>query len=382
LVLNLFIVHNAYIHPGGEDVCVKREIDALSEAGCAVRSFIPRNVSGIQTALDAGGAPWGLAQEARIESILKSDPPDILHVHNLFPALSPRLFLEAKRKGIKTVLTLHNFRPLCLNGLFLTPAGEVCRRCAGGNFMPGVLRGCYRGSRIQSSGLATHLLISRAQDWYDAVDQYIAPSRFLKDQFVQNGFPENRIQVQGHFDPGSFPSQPAAAEPYALYLGRLSPEKGILWLMDAFDRPGIPNVKLVIAGSGPLEDKIRSRASKAVAFKGFTGGADKDSLLRRASVLVMASECFENFPLVVMEANRFGVPVLVPGEGGMAELIRPGVNGELYTRHDFDSFNSGLGRIRAGAMGQREQTLRYAEERFSKPGWVKQRLHQYESLRS
>jgi len=326
-------------------------------------------------------APFGRGAEADLEKQLSDIKPDIVHAHNLFPLLSPRLFQIARRSGARTVLSLHNYRPMCLNGLFLTPGGEICERCSGGNYAHGIVRGCYRESRVQSSGLSAHLWASRANGWYDAVDRFIAPAKFLMDKFTANGWDAARFVVQGHFLPEMPLEPPAAPSDYILYLGRLSAEKGIPWLLDLFEKPASP-YRLHIAGDGPLRSHVESRQSAHIRYLGQIEGEEKQRQLRQAAVLVMPSECYENFPVAIIEANACGTPALVSDHGGLREIVEAGVNGERYKPRDPTDFWSVLVRLTRPdqSMTIRKSSLIHARDHFSKQAFLKKRVELYEQL--
>jgi len=381
--MKLLIVHNRYIHRGGEDVCVDNEIGALRQAGVAIVDFQVQSDASLIRKTQGLSSPFSNQFQKNLLDIMHRERPDILHAHNLFPLLSPRVFAQAKRQSIATVLTLHNFRPLCLNGLFLTPDHEVCERCLPGNYWPGIVRGCYRDSPLQSLWLASHLTLAKWQSWYDQVDQLIAPSEFLKNKFIEAGWSGSRIEVQGHFIPDLTTQTPIPPDPYILYLGRLSEEKGVPWILDVFRDPPMP-IKLLIAGQGPLEERVRQGCGPHISYSGYLEGKAKEKALRHALALVMPSECYENFPLAVAEANAWGVPALVCDEGGLKELVRPGVNGERFARRDMPSFWSAVERIIPPnhEVDFRRSAQDYARERFSKDRFLTRRLALYDRVSS
>ncbi len=375
----VLVLHNRYIHRGGEDVCVDNELDALREAGLDVRAHLVQNKSGLRGMTQAISTLWAGGHVATVEKTLRAEKPDLLHIHNLFPLLSPRIALTARQLGIPTVLTLHNYRPLCLNGLFLTPAHEVCERCPGENsYSPGIVRGCYRESRPQSLFMAGHLKQAERQGWYDAVQQFIAPSSFLRNKFVEHGFSPERITVQGHFLPAMCEEAPAAPAPYVLYLGRLSEEKGIRWLLRFFKENSVP-CSLQIAGDGPLKNEVLSAQSDRVRYLGYLEGGKKEQALSQASALILPSECYENFPLAIMEANQWGVPVLAPALGGFTELVTHGVNGCTYSAQNDQSALSALSQILKNEA-LRTSSQEFARDRFSKQRFLNARLTLYESI--
>jgi glycosyltransferase involved in cell wall biosynthesis len=291
--------------------------------------------------------------------------------------------MTAKRLNIRTVQTLHNYRPLCLNGLFMTPHKEICERCAGGNYWHGIVRGCYRGSRLQSAGLAAHLNKARHQKAYDAVDQFIAPSGFLKAKYVAYGFPPKKIVVQNHFL-SDFPSEPPTPpEPYLFYLGRLSEEKGVRWLIQKFQSLSLP-LRLIIGGDGPMRAEVEQAAKTSpISYLGYVSGDTKWNLLKRATALLVPSECYENFPLSVMEANAAGVPAIVCDQGGMREMVSSERNGERYICKDIPSFRIAVQRILRpeDPMPARIRCQQYAHSRFSQEAFLQMRLSIYRALR-
>jgi len=376
----LLIVHNEYIHRGGEEVCVERETHALRNAGLDVEQYIVRTQAGSNTMKNASAAIWGDGLLAGLRDKLSVWKPQILHAHNLFPLLSPRLFSDARRLGIHTVLTLHNFRPLCLNGLFLTPQNENCMRCAGGNFMHGIVRGCYRKNRTQSLGMAVHLSMARLRGWYRAVDAFIAPSKFLRDQFIAHGFPSKRFHIQGHFLPDTIASEPVRPQPYVLYLGRLSEEKGVRWLVNQFKNPKLP-FQLHIAGDGPLRDWVQASVGSTISYLGRLTGIEKERELKHATALAVTSECYENFPLAVIEANAWGTPALVNGQGGMSEIVASGINGRAFQTHDADSFWKELALFASpDPLKARRFCQDFSRHHFSQEVFLKTRLSLYEDL--
>jgi glycosyltransferase involved in cell wall biosynthesis len=379
--MKIAIVHNRYIHRGGEDVVIENEIEALRPAGLQIETFFPKSDSSLDTVTGALLAPWGGGELAKAAQFLEDTKPDILHVHNLYPLLSARLFPMARKRNIKTVLTLHNFRPLCLNGLFLTPKHEICERCAAGNFLPGVVRGCYRTSRTESAYMAGHMTAARSAGWYKDVNLFIAPSSFLRDKFCQYGMEDRRITVQGHFLPSLPQESPVTAKPYVLYLGRLSEEKGILWLLRAFQSINT-DLELVIAGDGPLKPEVSQTRSAKIRYVGFVEEKAKTDLLRQAKALVVPSQCYENFPMAVMEANAYGVPVIAPKRGGLAEIIHPHENGLLYEPDDVQAFARAIQSIQEDRdpMAFRVSSQSHARKTFSQAEFTRIRMPLYESL--
>lgn len=381
--MKILLLHNRYIHRGGEEVCVENELEALKDAGIEAAVHWVDSHPGMKTMVQALAAPWGGHEMSRLRVKLEKERPDILHAHNLYPILSPRIFSIAKGLGIHTIQTLHNYRPLCLNGLFLTPTHEVCERCPTmHSFVPGIARGCYRDSQMQSVYMAAHLTRATDNQWFDTVDRFISPSGFLKDKFESHGFHVGRITVQGHFLRSIPASPPERSEPYLLYLGRLSEEKGVLWLCDLF-KSGSWGCELRIAGDGPLRKEVEKRQSHQIRYLGYISGEDKSRIISKATALIMPSLCYENFPLSVMEANALGVPVIAPSLGGFTELVLPGVNGYTYSPEDPASAGAVIRRLTMeNDPNLRTSSQNHARKHFSKSRFQQSRITLYESVLS
>ncbi len=377
--MKILIVHNQYIHRGGEDVCVDNEISLLRSSGIEALVFRVQTTPTMESRFKGMMAPWGLGFEGALEQQLKLHHPDVMHVHNLFPLLSPRIFGIARKQRVKTALTLHNFRPLCLNGLFLTPDLEVCERCAGKNYRHGIVRGCYRNSALQSAGIATHLSMTRR--FYSCVDQCIAPSEFLRDKYLHHGWFRDRIIVQGHCIQEFPKPPPSAPQPYVLYLGRLSEEKGLPWLLELFREPALP-FHLRIAGDGPLRQQVERAAGSHIQYLGFLTASQKEEALRYATVLVLPSTCFENFPLAVMEANAWGTPALVSHLGGLAEIVQTGENGMTFEPLNGRAFWHSLSELqrKTNSSALRQRCKNFAQERFSASTFLRKRLDLYKEM--
>jgi glycosyltransferase involved in cell wall biosynthesis len=264
------------------------------------------------------------------------EKPDLAVVHNLAPLLSLSLLKVLHKKNIPVLKRLENYKFLCLNGLFLLNNFHVCERCKNGNFLPGILRRCYQYSLLNSIGLAL-------SEWYHRrfktvtrnVDRFLATSNFLKSKYVEAGFPGNKIDVYPNFidfDPLlTLPPMPAQGS-YAVYIGRLSREKGLLTLLTAFSK--LPGVPLKILGSGPLAGELKSvvhnQGMGNVEFMGYVDGQMKKEILSRAWFLIFPSECYESFGYPIIESMACGIPVIASDTGGTRELVTEGQTGFLF----------------------------------------------------
>ena len=331
-MLRIMTVHNRYRHQGGEDAVVAQEVRLLRERGHDVRLFTRdnRSIPDGGTFRVAAGAIWSRPAAAALATALSEHGADVVHVHNTFPLLSPSVYYAAARMGIPVVQTLHNFRLICPEATFLR-AGEVCTDCLGLPVpWPAIRHACYRNSRsastVSTAVIVTHKALG---SWRRRVDAFIALTEFARAQFVVGGLPGTRIYVRPNHvaDPGDPEPDGQEGAESALFVGRLSEEKGVRHLVEAWrglDRP------LLVLGSGPLEEELRSLAPEHVNFAGHVTPAEVQKALKRAAFLVVPSICLEGFPLTVLEAYSAGVPVIAARLGSLAEIVADGETGLLY----------------------------------------------------
>ena len=250
--------------------------------------------------------------------------PHVVHVHNTFPLLSPAIYWAAANAQVPVVQTLHNFRLLCAQATFLRE-GEVCEDCLGKLPWRGVLRKCYRNSTVQSAALVAMLGLHRTIGTYrHKVNRYIALSQFSKHKFVEGGLPAQKISVKPNFvDTG-----PAGKvlRVGGLYVGRLSPEKGLHVLVAALR--ALPHLTLNVIGTGPQLPLLRGNSQIRLL-----GQQDSESVLRKmceSAFLVMPSIGYEQFPRTLVEAFACGLPVIASRLGPLAELVEDGQTGLLF----------------------------------------------------
>jgi glycosyltransferase involved in cell wall biosynthesis len=327
--LKILLLHNFYLQPGGEDQVFAAETDVLRAHGEDVRVYTVHNtrIASMSKFAAASATVWNREIFDELTGLLHEFAPDIVHCHNTFPLISPAAYAAAGQFGIPVVQTLHNFRLLCLNGLFLRN-GARCEDCMGRAVpWPGVLHGCYRESRPASAVVAAMVGIHRRRrTWQTAVDTYIAMSEFARAKFIAGGLPADRIVVKPNFlaqDPGTGTHSGA----FALYVGRLSPEKGIAPLVRLWGKleTGVP---LRVIGSGPLET-LAAEHLPGVEWLGWQSRDQVLQAMKEASFLLFPTECYEGFPVVLLEAMATGLPVLASQQGSLPDIIEDGVTGVL-----------------------------------------------------
>jgi len=342
--MNILIIHNSYRQPGGEDVVVAQETVLLERNGHRV-SVYKRSNNEIDDL--SFGQRFGLisrivsANDSKIavRAILRHFRPDVVHVHNTLAMVSPSVYKVCQEEDVPVVQTLHNYRLLCPAATFYRD-GAPCEECVTHSLLRGVRYGCYRDSHVMSGAIALMLKTHRSrQTWNRRIDAYIAISGFVRDKFIQAGFPASKISVKPNFvepDPG----ERSYSGEYALFLGRLSPEKGLLLLLQAWER--LPTaVPLVIAGDGPMRHRLEAEvARKKLQCVHFAGQLRRDEAydaIKKAAFLVVPSIWYEPFGLVVAEAFACGTPVLGAFVGAIQEMLDDQVTGLHFAAGDPDA---------------------------------------------
>ena len=326
--------HNLYRQPGGEDAVLANEQALLAGHGHEMRLFSVSNEDAAgpwATARAAWLAPYSPGSREAMAREIAEFAPDVVHVHNFYPLLTPSIYDACRAAGVPVVQTLHNYRTVCANALLMRE-GRPCEDCIGGSPWQAVLHGCYRESRPASVALARMIATHRRRGiWRTKVDRFIALTEFSKSRFTNAGFPAERIAVKPNFVEDRYATPGEDARQGALFVGRLSVEKGISTLMRAWEGLDVP---LRVAGDGPLYDTVRSAATAEIYVLGRTAPETVAGEMARAAFLVQPSECYENFPMTIAEAYCRGLPVIASRLGAMAEIVEDGNTGLHFTPGD------------------------------------------------
>jgi len=335
--MRIVLAHNFYQQPGGEDSVFRSEYDLLRLHGHDVVRYELHNdaVQGMGRLAVLGATMWNRRSHAEILALATSHRADIVHFHNTFPLISPSGYAAARAAGAAVVQTLHNFRLLCPGAVFFRD-GKVCEQCLGLRIAtPAIANKCYRDSRVASAAVTTMLATHRALGtWADAVDAYVTPTRFARDKFVAGGLPPDRLFVKPNFlDPDPGPGDGDGG--YAIFVGRLSHEKGLGTLLAAWEVLS-ESVPLKIVGDGPLAPQVQDLVARnrAVEWLGRRAPAEVYDLIGRAALLVFPSECYETFGRVAAEAFAKGTPVIASNHGAMADVVAHDRTGLVFRPGD------------------------------------------------
>ena len=335
--MRVLVAHNYYQQPGGEDQVFAAETDMLRSRGHEVETYVIRNdrVDEMSTIGLAAATLWNRKSHDEIASLAAAFRPDVVHFHNTLPLISPAGYHAARSAGAAVVQTLHNYRLIC-PGSLLMREGTICEKCVGLSMKwPAVVHECYRDSAPASAAVASMLSLHHAVGtWTNAVDAYVALTSFARDKFVEGGLPAERIFVKPNFtkvDPG----RGDGSGGFAFFVGRLSHEKGIAVLLDAWRRLD-GTVPLKIAGDGPLASMVAG--IPGVEWLGRISQAEVYDLMRKALFLAFPSTWYEGMPCTIIEALACGTPVIASNLGAMSEMIHHGENGLHFRPSDAGDF--------------------------------------------
>ncbi len=354
--MKILLAHNFYrsTAPSGEDsaygdekrllerhfrvVTFERHNDQIDDSSLARRVSLALN-----------GA-WSRRTYAELSALIERERPDLAHFHNTFPLITPSAYAACRDAGVPVVQTLHNFRQLCPQAMLLRD-GAPCELCLDGSGLHALRHRCYRNSYSATlAQLWTRLYNRRAGSYRCLVNRYIALTRFAAEKFVRAGYGRRMLAVLSNTLNDSPPAG-AGEGGYALYVGRLSPEKGVRTLLAAWRRLRIP---LRIAGEGPLRAEMEEEARAAGLGVTFLGHLRRDEVLgqiRGALLQVVPSECYEGFPMVLLEAMACATPVVASRIGSLDEIVVEGVTGVKFPA----ASAAGLARAVTGLLEDRKR---------------------------
>jgi glycosyltransferase involved in cell wall biosynthesis len=371
--MRILMAHNYYQQPGGEDAIFAAECALLEQKGHTVVRWTRSNddIRSMNPAALMSSTLWNHDSYRTVKAIIGSERIEVAHFHNTFPLISPAAYYAARRMGVPVVQTLHNYRLIC-PGSLLYRDGKICEECVG-KALPwrAVRHRCYRRSAAQSGAVAGMLSAHRAaRTWSSMVTAYVALTEFSRRKFIQGGLPAKRLTVKPNFlaeDPGKGNHE----DGYALFVGRLTEDKGIQVLLKAWGHLS-PAIPLKIAGDGPLREFVQGqvRHLPSVEFLGRIDQPRVRELMRGAAALIFPSVWYEGLPMTIVEAYATGLPVIASRVGNLASLIEDERTGLLFRPGDPDDMaatvtrffeNTELGK-RLGEGARREFERSYSAE--------------------
>ena len=326
--------------PSGENQVVENERKLLQQNGHQVDTFYRysdelQNKGVLGTVTGALSTPWNPFSARAIKKALSASKSDVVHVHNTFPLISPAIFRSIGSRSAR-ILTLHNYRLFCPEAIPMRD-GNICTECINRrSILPALRHGCYRNSRLATLPLAFNVALHRRLGtWSRQVDAFIALTEFQRDLMIEAGLPTDLVHVKPNFYPGKPNVSPwEDRRRSVVFAGRLTAEKGVECLVNAWIKWGASAPELRIVGDGELKDRLIKLASTApdvpIRFLGQLTGTEAQEEIARSRLLVIPSEWFEGFPMVIREAFAYGTPVAASDIGSLSTIVRQGENGVLF----------------------------------------------------
>lgn len=332
--MRILQVHNTYKHPGGEDKVVNEESKLLKESNHSVKTLLFENTN-------LRRFPYNNESYRTTSENIKTFQPDILHIHNVFYKATPSVIQAANDHGTPVVVTLHNFRLLCPNA-YLLRKSSICTKCVNKSLKyPAIRYRCFQGSILKSALLAYGLYkYQKDRIWSNFVDGFICLTEFQKKIFLESdlGIREDSVFVKGNsVSPVS--NIEKQRSDYFVYVGRLSKEKGVHTLVEAFNRR---SDKLYIVGDGPEKQYLMNKANTNITFTGNLPNAEALGLLSKSRALIFPSIWYEGLPTTILESFSTGTPVIFSDLPNINEIVTNTYNGMAFKPADPDSLNEAI----------------------------------------
>jgi glycosyltransferase involved in cell wall biosynthesis len=376
--LRFLMIHNSYQNRGGEEALFETERQVLLSQGHEVVEYRRHNdeirayTSFRKLALPAKTV-WAWDSYAEVRKICQEKRPQAAILFNTLPLISPSVVHACSNAGVPLLQHYQNYRLVCSAGIFFRD-GKACQECLDRGMWSGIRHGCYRGSRLATSVVTAQTMVHRlANTWNQKVTGFIAPSMFIRDIAIRGGLPAERIHLKPNcMEPD--PGKRSSFEDFALYAGRLSPEKGIRTLISAWSEM-TEEIPLRIAGDGPLrgelEDAVKSNGIRNVTFLGSLPHGELVSLMKKTRLLIFPTECYEGFPMTIVEGLACGAPILASRIGAAQELLEEDRTGFFFMPGDRESLAAQAQKIwkmgeqveRISGWARKEYELKYTGQR-------------------
>ncbi len=337
--MKILLIHNSHRSgsSSGDDGVFRQEAALLESKGHRVITF---NISNdyfdaaplYKKILFIFQLPWSFSSSNKIRRLIRQERPDIVHIHNIFPLISPSVYHMLRAEGIPIVQTLHDFRFLCTNAFFMRK-GNICKECLNGGIFRSLLYGCFKDSRIQTLPVAIMLRLHRYLNTFKTkIDGYICLTESEKNVFIKAGYVDKKLFVKPNFVEDLSHKDRHLSGDYVVFIGRLSEEKGVRTLINAWRE--LSDIPLKIVGDGVLAEGLKSYTKKLniknIDFIGYKPYRECREILSKARFLVFPSIWNETFGISIIEAFSHGKPVLASNLGAMADLVKDGYTGYLF----------------------------------------------------
>lgn len=353
--MKVLLGHNFYRSsaPSGEDTVYRNERRLLEANGIEVIPFerfnddIDASTLSKRVGLALNGG-WSRRSYRELSALLRKSRPDVAHFHNTFPLISPGAYAACRDQGVPVVQTLHNFRFVCPQAM-LQRDDRPCEECLGQSLLPALRHRCYRRSLPATLAQVWTIMLNRFLDSYSLVDRYIALTRFAAGRLAAGGLPAARIEVRPNFLMDTPPPGDGAGG-YAVYVGRLSREKGVHTLLAAWEMIG--GMPLKIIGAGPEREELERKAKLRglpVVFAGFLPPGELGEIVGKATLQVIPSEWYEGFPMALLDAYACGTPVAASRIGSLAEIVEEGKTGVTFEAGSPRSLAAAVNELRGDA---------------------------------
>ncbi len=355
--MKILQVHNSYLFPGGEDAVVASEAVLLRSLGHDIAEYLRSNreLSDLRRLEKIRFYLHDIYFSRRVYeevgALIARRKPDVAHFHNSFFVIGPAAYEACFDAGIPVVQTLHNYRFLCAAATFYRD-GQVCEQCLSGGNLRGILHGCWHGSHFSTWMMMRVFSEYKKRNILKRIAKFIALSEFSRRKFIDAGWDAKHIVVKSNFlerDPGIRDGVPR----HVVYIGAIQPYKGVRTLLNAWTSRSWP-LPLKIVGIGPLQKELQALNVPGVEWLGQKDQADVVSLLKEALCVVVPSECYENFPRVIIEAYACGVPVIASRLGALSEIVQDGKTGLLFDPADAEELGQKIERLISSADLRRE----------------------------
>ncbi len=362
--MKVLMVHKFYYVEGGAERYVYNLSDLLQERGVEVIPFASKHPKNDSSPYNDYFAPYfnpgqfslskpkelvknirrtifNTEAQRQLERLIEDTQPDIAHVHSIYHHLSPSIFPTLKKYNLPVMMTLHDYKLVCPNYIFLDGKRQVCEACRGKHFWKATAKKCFRDSYGASLLVSAEAYYNYCKhSHFDNIDVLVSPSKFLGDKISQYGYQNHPVLVQPYTLDLSKYEPCYETSDYFVFMGRLTHEKGVHFLLDSMKQ--INGANLVILGTGPLENEMRRRVETEnltnVKMLGYKSGDELKEIVRKAKFTVITSEWHDNSPLVIYESLSLGNPIVGAQMGGIPELIEEGKDGYTFARGDMETF--------------------------------------------